>query len=220
MNDPMQPEELTELLDDDLEMWAVGGTRILNNPRSQPLPQPQPQLTPSYPPVAYTPASIPPPPVATARSNAPIWAAVGGMVAVFMIAVIAGGVVLFMHRSHAETELASTTTVTTAEPETVTLTPTVTATATVTATPTATPTVTAPSAPLVVAAQPKLGAVQTWAVGNGKPIYVDGKQVGVGGARVKTACGKHAVAVGTGRAKTYDIPCNGAAIVVGTPDGQ
>ena len=216
MTDPIQPEELTELLDDDLEMWAAGGTRIMPNPRSEA----KPQLTPSYPPVA---TSVPPPPAAIARSNAPIWAAVAGMTGVFLIAAIAGGVLLFTHRDRADAEVTSTVanatttaTVTTAEPEAVTLTPAI----TVTTTATAAPVTTAPAAPIVVAAPPKLGMVQTWAVGNGKPIYVDGKQVGVGGGRVKAVCGKHSVAVGTGRAKTYDIPCNGAAIVVGTPDGQ
>ena len=108
MNDPIQPEELTELLDDDLEMWAVGGTRILPNPKSQ---SPA-QLTPSYPPVAYTPASVPPPPFAASpiapRSSAPIWAAVAGMTAVFGVAAIAGAVLLFAHRDTTAAELSST----------------------------------------------------------------------------------------------------------------
>jgi hypothetical protein len=221
MNDPIEPEELTELLDDDLEMWAMGGTRIL----------PKSQLTPSYPPVAYTPESVPPPAPANAvarpRSSAPVWAAVAGMTGVFAIAAIAGAVVLFM-RSEKAPEPADTnaSTVSAASTSTSTVTSTTTDTDTVTVTPTEkvaptlTDTKTATTSTPVVSATPKLGAVQTWSAGNGKPIYVDGKEVGVGGSHVKTACGKHSVRVGSGKAKTYDIPCSGNAIVVGTPDGQ
>ncbi len=223
MSHPIEPEELTELLDDDLEMWAMGGTRIL----------PKSQLTPSYPPVAYTPESVPPPAPALAtaapRSSAPVWAAVAGMTGVFAIAAIAGAVVLFM-RSDKALEPADTnanastvsvaSTTTSAVTTTSTDTDAVTVAPTEKVTPTLTETKTATTSTPVVSAQPKLGMVQTWSAGNGKPIYVDGKEVGVGGSRVKTACGKHSVRVGNGKAKTYDIPCSGSAIVVGSPDGQ
>jgi hypothetical protein len=63
------------------------------------------------------------------------------------------------------------------------------------------------------------GAIRTFAAGNGKPVYVDGKQVGVGGGRITTACGHHMVSVGTGHARGVEIPCNGATLTVGTPDG-
>jgi hypothetical protein len=63
------------------------------------------------------------------------------------------------------------------------------------------------------------GSLRTFAAGNGKPVYVDGKQVGFGGAKITTACGRHNVSVGTGHARSIDIPCNGTTITVGTPDG-
>jgi hypothetical protein len=50
-------------------------------------------------------------------------------------------------------------------------------------------------------------------------VYVDGKQVGYGGGKITTACGHHMVSVGTGHARSVDIPCNGTTITVGTPDG-
>jgi hypothetical protein len=64
------------------------------------------------------------------------------------------------------------------------------------------------------------GALRTFAAGNGKPVYVDGKQVGFGGSKITTACGRHMVSVGTGHAKSVDIPCNGPTLTVGTPDGM
>jgi hypothetical protein len=63
------------------------------------------------------------------------------------------------------------------------------------------------------------GSIRTFAIGNGKPVYVDGKQIGVGGSKLTTTCGRHSVSVGTGHAHSVDIPCNGTTITVGTPDG-
>jgi len=234
----IQPEELTELLDDDLEQWAAGGTRILPDsmkqqqlsPASQQAPQVKPQ---SFPPVAYAP-SVPPP--ATRASNAPIWAAVIGMTSVFAIAAVVGLVVLV--RSHASTIESETS-----EPNVVTANEGTTTTATTAEATTAPPpavttdddtdnhaapavTLAAPvathAAPAVVIAprpQPQgQGTLQTFAVAHGKPVYVDGKEVGLGGTRIKTTCGKHSVSVGSARARTVDVPCNGT-ITVGTPDG-
>jgi hypothetical protein len=64
------------------------------------------------------------------------------------------------------------------------------------------------------------GWVRTFAAGNGKPITVDGHVIGTGGSTpAKTTCGKHAIAVGSGRAHTYNVPCNNSVITVGSPDG-
>ena len=220
MNEPIQPEELTELLDDDLEMWAQGGTRIL--PKSE-LQRAKPD---SFPPVAY--ASVPPPSVApppAAPSSAPLWAALIGMAAVFCLAAVGGGISYALHRASATTESAASTnvtpaTTTTSEPEQVTLTPTTTAAPVTNAAPTAT--TTHKVATSTVAAPPpvvRYGTIQTFAVGAGKPVFLDGKPIGTGGSHIKAACGKHSVSVGMGKAKTYDIPCNGTPITVGTPDG-
>ena len=212
----MQPEELTELLDDDLEMWAQGGTRIL--PKSQ-LERPKPS---SIPPVAFP--SVPPPPVVTTTTSAPVWAALIGMAAVFFLAAAGGGIFYALHRASATTteSVASTsvapTVTATSEPEPVTLTTT---TGPIEIdTPTATTTQKTPR--VAVAAPPpvvRYGTIQTFAAGAGKPVFLDGKQIGTGGARIKAACGKHSVSVGSGKAKTYDIPCSGTPITVGTPDG-
>ena len=116
--------------------------------------------------------------------------------------------------------LTTTTTTTIAAPE-----PTVTATAATAAT-TATSTSTGsvfskrsalPTTTTTIA--PNAGSIRTFAAGNGKPIYVDGKLVGYGGAKLATVCGRHLVGVGTSHAKSVDIPCNGATITVGSPDG-
>lgn len=63
------------------------------------------------------------------------------------------------------------------------------------------------------------GVLQTFAAGKGKPVFVDGQRVGTGGTQITTACGRHSVAVGTGKAKSVDIPCNGSPVTVGSPDG-
>ena len=222
----MQPEELTELFDEDLEMWAQGGTRIL--PKSQleraVLPPasrgPKPD---SLPPVAY--ASFPPPPVVATSTSTPVWAALIGMAAVFFLAAVGGGIFDALHRatSEATESVASTSPSVTAtpEPREVTLTTTTTSEPVVT---NVAPTVTATqkAAPVVVATQApvaRYGAVQTFAAGAGKPVFLDGKQIGTGGSRLKAACGKHSISVGSGKAKTYDVPCSGTPITVGTPDG-
>ena len=215
MNEPIEPEELTELLDDDLEMWAQGGTRIL--PKSQ-LERPKPD---SLPPVAYP--SVPPPvAVAPNTTSAPVWAALIGMAAVFFLAAAVGGIFYALHRASATaTESVASTSVAptvTNEPEQVTLVPESNPVAIVAPTTTATQKVTAPvittPAPVV-----RWGAIQTFAAGAGKPVFLDGKQIGTGGSRIKAACGKHSVSVGSGKARTYDIPCNGTPLTVGTPDG-
>ncbi len=216
----MQPEELTELLDDDLEMWAQGGTRIL--PKSQ-LEKPKPD---SFPPVAYPSAFPIAPPVVTRSSNAPVWAAAIGMAAVFFFAAVGGGIFYALHRSASTTEsvasqsvTVTTTATTTSEPQQVTLTttsePVAVATPVVTATATQKVTSIAAAAPPVV----RYGAIQTFAAGAGKPVFLDGKQIGTGGSHLKAACGKHSISVGSGKAKAYDIPCSSTAITVGTPDG-
>ena len=217
----MQPEELTELLDDDLEMWAQGGTRIL--PKSEL----QRQKPDSLPPVAYPsipPASLPPPAVATTTS-APVWAALIGMAAVFFLAAVGGGIFYALHRASSTTESLASTNATpeaTSEPEQVTLTTTSEPIEIVAPTTTATAQSTQKT-PRVAVATPapvvRYGTIQTFAVGAGKPVFLDGKQIGTGGSHIKAACGKHSISVGSSKAKTYDIPCNGPAITVGTPDG-
>ena len=232
MNEPIQPEELTELLDDDLEMWAQGGTRIL--PKSQ-LERPPPKQPESLLPVAYPsmpPASIAP--VAPSKSNAPLLAALVGMAAVFFFAAVGGGIFYAIHRASSSTteSLASTSApsvetsapVATSEPREVTLTPTAEVDTVAVAAPVATTTATStPKTTVVIAAAPaavvRYGTIQTFAAGSGKPVFLDGKQIGTGGGHLKAACGKHSVSVGSGKAKTYDIPCSGNAITVGTPDG-
>ncbi len=235
----IEPEELTELLDDDLEQWAAGGTRIL--PPSMKQPPVSTQVSSqqqSFPPVAY--ASVPPPGMspgmsgARPSSNAAVWAAVIGMTSVFGIAAILGGVFLF--RSHDEANETSTTQATEAVQTTdthVAPPPVVTTDeqtqvaplATVAAAPVVTSHATTIATTNVAtnAAKPPVvvigsGTLQTFAVSSGKPVFVDGKQVGVGGTHIKTTCGKHSISVGSGRARSVDVPCSGT-ITVGTPDG-
>jgi hypothetical protein len=221
----MQPEELTELLDDDLEMWAQGGTRIL--PKSQ-LERPKPD---SVAPVAYPSVFPPAPPAVTSGTSAPVWAAVIGMAAVFFFAAIGGGIFYALHRSASETTESvasqSIAVATTSEPEQVTLTTTsdpIAVTTPVVITTTTTATTSAPQkiTPFVAAPPPlvRYGTIQTFAAGAGKPVFLDGKQIGTGGSHLKAACGKHSISVGAGKARTYDVPCTGStAITVGTPDG-
>ena len=199
-----EPEELplSDLMDDDFEY--EGATRVL--PKS-------PHF--SYPPVAM---SAPPPPMKT--SNAPIWAALVGVVAVFGIAVLGvGAFLLRAHLRHAA-EDADTTTATTAPADTTTTADTATAAPVPTETQLEPLALAAPSATVHAHAAPRgNGMLQTFAVGRGKTILVDGKSVGVGGSRVKVACGRHSIAVGSGKARSYEVPCNGSTITVGTPDG-
>ena len=199
-----EPEELplSDLLDDEFE----GATRVL----------PKTAMN-SYPPVAM-PASVPP-----KKSDAPIWAAVFGATFMFAIAAVGAAIFLFVQHRHAG-ESEDTTTAALAPTATETATPTATATATATETtaqnlePLA---LTSPSATPHVAYVPHgSGVLQTFAVGRGKTVYVDGRSVGVGGSHIKTACGKHSIAVGSSKAHTYEVPCNGGTITVGTPDGS
>lgn len=93
--------------------------------------------------------------------------------------------------------------------------PTTTATTTHTTVTTTNTTTPAPTKP---AAKKGEGTLQTFAAGKGQPIIVDGVQIGVGGTRVKTTCGNHQIAVGDGKARTVNVPCDGT-ITVGSPDG-
>jgi hypothetical protein len=165
---------------------------------------------------------MPPSPVTT-TSTPPVWAALIGMAAVFFLAAAGGGIFYAIHSSHPPVveSLASTNVsvaTATSEPQQVTVTPTtelVTIPApTAIATQKVAPTTIATQAPVV-----RYGTIQTFAVGAGKPVFLDGKQIGTGGSHIKAACGKHSVSVGSGKAKTYDIPCNGTPMTVGTPDG-
>ena len=215
--------ELVDLTDDEgLEEWAKGGTRIMSKPQSQAVPTmlAGPAPMPSFYPVAMNAQAAP-----QKKSSAAVWVAVAGLLVLAMgaAAAVAG---VFVYRSHtAEAEVVTATTApaaTVADPATVTVAPTVTATATPTTTATATLTMTSTSTSTSTrhASTTQTGSIRTFAIGNGKPVYVDGKQVGVGGGKLTTACGHHTVAVGTGHAKSVDIPCNGSTITVGTPDGE
>ena len=154
-----------------------------------------------------------------------MWAALIGMAAVFFLAAIGGGIFYALHRAtHETTESAASTSpsvTATAEPQQVTLTTTTSEPVVVTnvaptakATQKASPVVVATATPVV-----HYGAIQTFAAGAGKPVFLDGKEIGTGGSRIKAACGKHSISVGSGKAKTYDVPCSGTLITVGTPDG-
>lgn len=73
------------------------------------------------------------------------------------------------------------------------------------------------STPPVVAAPPiEKGTIRTFASANGQPIKVDGAVIGTAGTPLPIACGRHSIAVGDERARTYDVPCN-ESITVGTP---
>ncbi len=233
---PIAPEELTDLADDDLEMWAQGGTRIIAKPTSAPPPvavaptmaAPSPQSGnpyPSYYPVAFSTA----PKTPKKSSNVAIWVALAGVVvlAFGMMAAVAG---FYVYRAHEEQEVALATTATTPT-QTETQAPIATATETVpTATvmpkapeaTTATATVTKSPSPVTASRVPTAtgtGTLRTFSIAAGRPVYVDGHEVGLGGSKITTACGRHFVVVGGGRGKTVDIPCTGAPITVGTPDG-
>jgi len=191
-------EELSDLVDDEFE----AATRVL--PKSAGW---------SYPPVAMTQAAPP------KKSDAPVWAAVAGMSAVFLLAAAAGAA--YLVREHLRANDASS--------ESAAAAPTETAAPAETAAPP--PVTTQPIEPLAPTPSAETtshasapaprgsGTLQTFAAGRGKTILVDGKAVGVGGAYVKVACGRHTVAVGNGRARSYEIPCNGGLVTVGTPDG-
>jgi hypothetical protein len=240
---PAAEESLTDLTDDEaLEEWAKSGTKLMPKPRtdSQPPPshaQPQPIVPtmvsaplPSFYPMAYS----TPPRIQEKKTSAAIW------VVPLALFILAGGVVAAAagwYVYHTNDLAAAVATVDTSSnvippPPVVTLTtPTITATATASTTTvtvtstsavpatkrtaTTTSTTTTSSSPTPTAN----GTIRTFAAGNGKPVYVDGKQVGVGGGKITTTCGHHNVSVGTGHAKSVDIPCNGSTLTVGTPDG-
>ena len=273
-----EPEPLTDLTDEDMELWAVGGTRIIQKPAvSTPAPAPGPVTTEpepaaiaatmksipvqtqyqplSYPPIAMTP-SIPPAP---RKSNVGVWLLVAGLTGLFGLAIVAAGVGYFYFRARdAATELATTvaaeesksssdttvqaqpaptaTSVTTSTTSTAT---TSTAQAQAKATPapvrttetsrrvasSTSTTGTTATTPVTTDTSTSTGtgsgtgAIRTFAAGAGKAVFVDGHLVGIGAGPLKTACGRHSVAVGEGKARMYDIPCSGSAITVGTPDG-
>ncbi len=217
------PEELTELMDDDLEQWAAGGTRILPKPQQDTSPASFAPTMQSFPPVAYAP-SAPPPPASPVKSHAAIWAAVIGMTSVFAIAAIVGAVFFVKARAASEPITFTATTsqaATTPPPPVVETVETAAPIATLAAPPVQPTRKTTVAAAAPPPAKPEgSGMLQTFAAGNGKPVFVDGKQVGVGGTRIKTTCGKHSISVGSGHAKTFDVPCTGAAITVGSPDGS
>ncbi|HEX7604702.1 MAG TPA: hypothetical protein VF316_23950 [Polyangiaceae bacterium] len=83
VREELQPEELTDLADEDMEMWAVSGTRILAKPTPTPAPveatltsppawqQTLPSFHSSYPPVAIAPSEPPPPAVVMVQPSAP-----------------------------------------------------------------------------------------------------------------------------------------------------
>ncbi|CAN5363205.1 hypothetical protein BH09MYX1_BH09MYX1_09970 [soil metagenome] len=73
--------------------------------------------------------------------------------------------------------------------------------------------------PTVTTAAKGDGTLKTFAVAKGKPVYVDGKNIGLGGSTLKTTCGTHNIAVGTGKGKIVDVPCGGS-ITIGTADGS
>jgi hypothetical protein len=221
---PIAPEELTDLADDDLELWAQGGTRIIPKPTSEPPVAALPTNPyPSYYPVAFSTA----PKAPRKSSNVAIWVALAGVavLAFGMMAAVAG---FYIYRAHEEQEALATATTTTAQTETQAPIATATET-TATATPkvpeplvTATATVVTKPSPLTATRVPTAtgtGALRTFSIATGRPVYVDGHEVGLGGSRITTACGRHFVVVGGGKGKTVDIPCTGAPITVGTPDG-
>lgn len=240
-------EELTDLTDDEaLEEWASSGTKVMPKSQMTPTPQPQSQAQPQPQPVAATVASAPLPsyfPVAYStapriqeKTSAAIW------VVPLALFVLAGGVVAaaagwyVYHTSDTAANAATVDTssnvvvppvATEAPPPAVTLTATTTTPTVASAAPKATATVTttvtrhgSSTIPSTSTSGSGSGSVRTFAAGNGKPVYVDGKQVGVGGSKITTACGHHMVAVGTGHARGVEIPCNGSTITVGSPDGN
>jgi hypothetical protein len=91
MREEFQPEELTDLADEDMEMWNISGTRILAKPTPTPAPvapvapspveatmtsppawqQTLPSFHSSYPPVAIAPSEPPPPAVVMVQPSAP-----------------------------------------------------------------------------------------------------------------------------------------------------
>jgi len=226
------PEDLSDLVDDDLEMWASGGTRILAKPASTPPVSPTINSPTIHSTVyqSFYPVSLSAPVVAPKESHAAIWVALASMfvLALGVSAAVAGFFLYRAHEREQERIAAATTTVTTAPTEVEAPIPTVTAPpiSTASATPSTThvtqSTKPAPvrAAPTTTSSTPTMGALRTFAVASGQPVFVDGHQVGVGGpGKLTTTCGRHTITVGAGKAKLVDVPCSGAPITVGSPDG-
>jgi hypothetical protein len=297
---PLQPEELTDLSDEDMELWAVGGTRIMSKPTSTPSSPPvamtepavlaetmkstdlgpAPAVVPavapivatqyqalSYPPVAMTP-SVSPPPVK--KSNTMMWLLAAGLTGLVGLGVVGAGVGLYVYRTHQaeelsqaaameETHTSTSTDTSAASPDKSTAgttggeatTPQV---AAATAAPeprtTTQPHVAAAAEPppvvrksqpaehvehaeehLVLAhneAAPRVhaassssgsGTIRTFAAGSGKAVFVDGHLAGIGPGPLKATCGRHTIVVGESKARTFNVPCDGSTITVGSPDG-
>ncbi|HSQ62748.1 MAG TPA: hypothetical protein VLM85_06020, partial [Polyangiaceae bacterium] len=280
---PIEPEELADLSDEDMELWNVGGTRIMPKPTSTPSAPPAavaatvtepaaiaatmkstdvPPLLPaplavaptqyqplSYPPVAMAP-SVPAPAVKK-KSNAMTWVLVAGLTGLFGLSVVGAGVGYFVYRAHQATELASE--VAAEETNTTTTTTTTTASPADTTTTTASPAATTHAAPepqattqpqqlhaaaVATTAPPPVahkvdeahtrtttsattgsGTLRTFAAGSGKAVFVDGHLAGIGPGPLKTTCGRHSIVVGEGKARSFNVPCDGSTITVGSPDG-
>ena len=244
----LDPSELTDILDDDdlVEVCGATGTRVMGQPYA-PVPRlPPPPLAPRfdqtfqrYAPVAAQPTTEHPSfyPVAFPSSYPqalPKKGSTGVLVAALLggafvtlgaAAAITAVVVHRMHSTETTTAAATTSPVETEAPittaATATAEPTVIATAPTEATATTPPVVVGHTAVTAPRQQHGNGVLRTFAVAAGQPVYVDGRQVGVGGPRIATSvCGKHSVVVGSGKPKTVDIPCNGTSVTVGTPDGR
>jgi hypothetical protein len=252
--------ELTDLLDDDLELCGENGTKVMEQRPYTPLPPPTlaaqavsrlppppgaPTASPLSPPHArtilqpyvatqptsYFPVTLPStyPQAQPRKSHAVLYAALaGGFLLMVGAAVTVTSVVAYRMKQVDEAVTAAAAapapTTETEAVTTVATTPTAEPTATVTTTATATA-VPAPrtTSLTTTVASPRpsgTGALRTFSVAAGQPVFVDGRQVGVGGPRIATACGRHTVVVGSGKPRSVDIPCNGSPLTVGTPDGK
>jgi hypothetical protein len=223
----------------EMEATPPSGGAPLTTPQSSgaPLTTPQsvgaPLTTPQGPHPAYYPVAFSTAP-APKKSNAAVWVALAGVV-VLALGVMAAVAGFFIYRAHQEAEAAllASTTATVSQPETEA--PTTTATETAAPTPSATSThapdlriapertavATTKPPPLSTSRPPNAsGSLRTFAIATGRPVYVDGHEVGVGGSKITTSCGRHFVVVGIGKGKLVDIPCTGTPITVGTPDGS
>lgn len=235
-------EELTDLADEDLEQWASGGTRIIPKSEMTPLhatvssaPLPPVSVTPTIQ-QSYYPVSLPVPSAAHGKSHAGIIALIAALAVLVMGAALAV-LALVVHRARevdvaaiappvetsAPVEVATSGTTSTSTMR-VSAAPSTTSTSTNAASTSTRPPVRASTASTIatstIATSTGTGSLRTFAAGNGKPVYVDNRQIGWGGTKLVAACGKHNVAVGIGKAKSVDIPCNGATITVGSPDGS
>ena len=298
---PIEPEELADLSDEDMELWNVGGTRIMPKPTSTPSAPPAaiaasvtepaavaatmkstdvPALLPAlaavaptqYQPLSYPPVAMPPSvpaPAVKKKSNTMTWVLVAGLTGLFGLSVVGAGVGYFVYRAHQATELASE--VAAEETNAAATAPATTEQANEaakTTSPSAADTNAAPQAttqpqPLHVAAattvappvahkvdEPRTvhtdsapigglgldsapetharkttsattgsGTIRTFAAGSGKAVFIDGHLAGIGPGPLKTTCGRHSIVVGEGKARSFNVPCDGSTITVGSPDG-